>query len=163
MEFLVGTALGWAKANLVSIGVASALGVVLKFVLGKYVPKEMVQGKFDEILEGWKESFQGWLDGYAPEQKKFGRFWGKALTDWGTKLPVVGTLWNLIVEPYIIIIFEGFGRLLMFLGEAIVMSLKSLLKYVLIEGFQVGALSDNPTLSGETKKDRQEFRHVKTK
>ncbi len=93
-EFITGTAGRW----ILGIAGFSGFGMALDYLMKKFV----TQGRLNAI----HDFFAYWIA--AP-----GDWLGLALNSAGTKLPLVGKMWNKTLEPWVIIFIETlFGGIL---------------------------------------------------
>ncbi len=124
------TLLSLVSAKLYTIIGVAGLGGLLGLILRKFIKKDTITKNLDEWLR----------ENGKYVRKAFGGF-GRVVTLNATRWPVVGGLWNKIVEPFLIFFVQLlFKTVIWFVHNA-------------VEGFiNQGLLSDNPNYAGETKK-----------
>jgi hypothetical protein len=140
--------LGWILITICGSGIGGLLGVVLK----KFIPKDAITKNFDAWILSIRKKFNDWMDSNKGWIRTPFRVFGNIMTRKGTALPVVGPVWNAIIEPYVIFFVDLLGKGLIFIATLIFDFLLWLIQQVL-EAFKNGLMSDNPNFKGERKVD----------
>ena len=123
--------LNWIISNIYLIIGAAGIGGLLAIVLRKFIKKDVLTVKLDNWLRENGKNVQAFFGGL-----------GRIVTLNATHWPVVGLVWNKVIEPYLIFAVQLLFKVaIWFIHNA-------------VEGFiNRGLLSDNPNFAGESKSE----------
>ncbi len=130
MEYITGLVIAWITEHFFGVAVTTIGSGLLGLILKKYVKKDDLENKVDQWLEDHKSGY-----------RKFWRVLLRGCSLNVTRWPVIGSIWNAIVEPLFIIGWKLLGKV----GVWAVTNA--------VDAGVIGLLSDNPNYAGETKTD----------
>lgn len=128
IEFLTSTLV----AKSVMVAGVGIVGGLLSWLLKKYIRKDTLNERLDEWLD---KTVGPWVDIVFGGP---GRLFTKAAVNW----PVIGPIWNKVIEPLLIILINLPAKVILFVVDRA------------RKAFVNGLLSDNPNFRDETKTEK---------
>ncbi len=123
--------LGWLGDNVFGLAVTGGglgLSAIIGWILNKYFDEDAITKKFDKWLQDHT---------YIIEQPVC--YVGKYTTQKAVNLPIIGALWNKLVEPPLIFLIDIAWKFLVWVVTTTANALKK------------GLMSDNPNFAGQSK------------